>query len=274
MTAQILRPVWSARAGVHAAFTWRQGGVSAAPWAALNLGGHVGDDAHAVAENRRRVSAALRLPGEPIWLNQVHGTRVYDVDAQGEGRVSADHAAAGAPIADAAVTRQPGTVLAILVADCLPVLLASRSGEAVAAAHAGWRGLAAGVLEATVSALRVPPEHLCAWLGPAIGARRFVVGEEVRAAFVDRDRHGAQAFRALAGASDADAGADAGGGAGREGRTRWLCDLELLARQRLRVLGVGAQSSAGVCTYEDAARCFSYRRDGRTGRMAALIWRE
>ena len=177
-------------------------------------------------------------------------------------------AAGQAATADAAVTRQPGKVLAILVADCLPVLLASRSGEAVGAAHAGWRGLAAGVLEATVSALRVPPEQLCAWLGPAIGARRFVVGEEVRAAFTDRDPRAQQAFRAGA------APPECGGGAQPAGRARWLCDLELLARQRLAALGLSALSSAGVCTHEDAARCFSYRRDGRTGRMAALIWRD
>jgi YfiH family protein len=189
------------------------------------------------------VQAALDLPDEPCWLAQAHGTRVAD----------ADHGAAAGP-ADAAITRASGRVLAIQVADCMPVLLASDDGGVLGAAHAGWRGLAAGVLEATLEAMRIDPRRISAWLGPAIGARHFEVGAEVRAAFVSADERAAQGFV-------------------RNARGRWNCDLALLARQRLARLGVGAVSAAEMCTYAEPAQCFSYRRDGRTGRMAALIWR-
>jgi polyphenol oxidase len=248
MSAAWLNAEWGAPAPVRAACTLRAGGVSAAPFASLNLALHVGDEPAAVAENRRRVRAALALPGEPFWLEQVHGVAVADVDAAG--------GAAGAPgPADGAVTFRAGTVLAILVADCMPVLFASDDGAVLAAAHAGWRGLAGGVLEATVRAMRVDPPRVHAWLGPAIGSAHFEVGAEVRAAFLAQDPRADAAFAANA-------------------RGRWQCDLELLARQRLAALGVQRISGAGLCTYTQPQRCFSYRRDGRTGRMAALIWHQ
>jgi YfiH family protein len=239
----VLRPAWPVPLVVRGACTLRGGGVSAAPYASLNLGAHVGDEPAAVTENRRRLRAALDLPAEPLWLEQVHGTGVVDADAGG----------APGP-ADAAFTRRDDRVLAILVADCMPVLFASADGAVIGAAHAGWRGLAVGVLEATVRAMGVDPRSLQAWLGPAIGPAHFEVGAEVRAQFLASD------VRAAAGFAPNERG-------------RWQCDLALLARQRLGALGVQGVSGAECCTYADAARCFSYRRDGRTGRMAALIWR-
>ena len=228
---------------VRAGCTLRTGGLSVAPYASLNLGSHVGDETAAVAGNRRLVREALQLPTEPLWLQQEHGARVIDADAPGD-----------AGPADAAVTRESQRVLAILVADCMPVLFASRDGSVLGAAHAGWRGLAAGVLEATVRAMRIDPRDVQAWLGPAIGPAHFEVGPEVRAAFVAHEPLAAAAF-------------------GANSRGRWQCDLEQLARARLGALGLECVSSAGLCTYAQAAQCFSYRRDGRTGRMAALIWR-
>jgi YfiH family protein len=252
---QILTPEWPAPAAVHAAFTLRSGGVSAAPFDSLNLGAHVGDEAAAVAENRRRVQAQLRLPEEPAWMEQVHGIDVLDLDVEaGVGRPAAHGSTAGIA-ADAAVTRRAGPICAVQVADCLPVLFAVRDGSAVAAAHAGWRGLAAGVLEATVKRLAVEPGRLIAWLGPGIGQAHFEVGDEVRNAFLAHDAGAAGAF-----ASNA--------------RRRWQCDLVGLARGRLTTLGVTAVFGGNWCTYADAPRFFSYRRDGHCGRMAALIWRE
>jgi polyphenol oxidase len=239
----LLWPQWAAPNTVRAACSLRTGGASGPPYESLNLGQHVGDDPAAVAENRRRLGAALSLPREPLWLEQVHGTRVADADAR------SDTAAA-----DAAVSRAYGRVLAIQVADCLPVLLASMDGAVVAAAHAGWRGLAAGVLEATIGAMHVEPARLLAWLGPAIGQEHFEVGEEVRAAFLAHDPAAAEAFVGNA-------------------RGRWQCDLLQLAHRRLAALGLRERSAANLCTYAASDRCFSYRRDGRTGRMAALIWR-
>jgi polyphenol oxidase len=237
------RPLWSAPSRVRAAFTQRTGGTSLAPYDSLNLGDHVGDVASAVAHNRRQLREALSLPAEPLWLEQVHGTGVLDAD-RFDGRV--------APRADAAVTRQGGRVLAVLVADCLPVLFASRDGGAIAIAHAGWRGLAAGVLEATLAALAAPePPH--AWLGPSIGARHFEVGEEVREAFVGQDAAAGIAFVPNEGG-------------------RWLCDLHALACMRLARLGLNSVAADPSCCYEERGRFYSYRRDGLTGRMAALIW--
>ena len=237
-----LTPDWPAPAGVRAAFTLRAGGVSASPFDSLNVGAHVGDRPEAVDENRRRIGRELALPGEPAWLEQVHGTKVADLD----------HAPATAR-ADASCTHSAGRICAVQVADCLPVLLAARAGSAVAAAHCGWRGLADGVLEATVRVLGVPAGELYAWLGPAIGPGAFEVGAEVRTAFLKQDARAATAFQG-------------------NSRGRWQCDLFELARQRLAVLGVAAVYGGGVCTHSDAQRFFSYRRDGRCGRMAALIW--
>ncbi len=246
---QLLTPEWPAPPGVHAAFTLRSGGVSQAPFDSLNLGAHVGDDPAAVAENRRRLRAQLGLPQEPAWMEQVHGSAVLDLDA-------AAHATrTPAAAADAALTRGAGRVCVVQVADCLPVLLAARDGSAVAIAHAGWRGLAAGVLEATVKSLAVESGALLAWLGPGIGAAHFEVGDEVRSAFLVQDAGAAGLFVG-------------------NSRGRWQCDLAGLARRRLAALGVGPVFGGNWCTYADASRFFSYRRDGRCGRMAALIWRE
>jgi YfiH family protein len=242
---QCLRPQWPAPAGVHAAFTLRHGGVSAGSFASLNLGTHVGDAPAAVAANRARVRAALALPAEPCWLEQVHGTHVVEAgDRAGQAPVTAD----------ASVSRVPGIVAAVQVADCLPVLLAARDGT-VAAAHAGWRGLVAGVLEATVARMGVPPRQTVAWLGPAISAAHFEVGAEVRSAFLAHDASAVAAFVPNA-------------------RGRWQCDLTLLARQRLAQAGIEAVSGGSWCTYADPGQFFSFRRDGQCGRMAALIWRD
>jgi YfiH family protein len=246
MSLAWLQPEWPAPPAVRAACTLRSGGRSAAPYASLNLGAHVGDDAAAVAGNRQRLRAALGLPAEPLWLAQVHGTCVVDADRAGLD-------VATVPRADAAITRHRGRVLAVLVADCMPVLLCRRDGAAVAVAHAGWRGLAAGILEATVEALATPGEQLLAWLGPAIGPMHFEVGAEVRAAFCDGDAEAAQAFRVNA-------------------RGRWQCDLRGLARRRLERLGLQSIHVDERCSYAQADCFFSHRRDGVTGRFAALIW--
>ena len=239
-------PDWPAHAGVRAVFTLRTGGVSRPPFDSFNIGAHVGDEPRAVAENRAALRASLELPAEPAWLEQVHGHRVVDLDRH----TSLESLGP----ADASVTRACGRICAIQVADCMPVLFATADGSGVGAAHAGWRGLAAGVLEATVRAMNAPPARLLAWLGPAIGPAHFEVGEEVRAAFVAADAGAAAAFIANA-------------------RGRWQADLPALARRRLAALGVTSVHGGGWCTYSDAGRFFSYRRDGRCGRMAALIWR-
>ena len=241
----IISPDWPAPPAVRAAFTLRVGGVSAAPFDSLNVGAHVGDTGTAVTENRRRVRTQLRLPAEPLWLEQVHGIEVADLDMA--------QASATPPTADAAITRRAGNVCVMQVADCMPVLFAARDGRAVAAAHAGWRGLAAGVLEATVARLAVAPGELIAWLGPAIGPAHFEVGDEVRAAFLAHDPAAAAAFSA-------------------NSRGRWQCDLSALARRRLGAAGVSAVFGGRWCTYSDPLRFFSYRRAGQCGRMAALIW--
>jgi YfiH family protein len=241
----LLVPDWPAPPRVRAAFTLRAGGVSSGRYASLNLASHVGDEPPAVAENRRRVGAGLRLPAEPLWLSQVHSSAVVAADQLSPNAV--------APQGDAALTRQPGRVLAVLVADCLPVLLLRRDGAAVAVAHAGWRGLAAGVIESTIAALDCAGDELLAWLGPAIGPAHFEVGDEVRAAFCQHDRQAAEAFVA-------------------NERDRWQCDLRLLARQRLSALGVRSIHGEPRCTYAQSDAFYSFRRDGITGRMAALIW--
>jgi YfiH family protein len=245
---ELLQPDWAIRDRVGGAFGFRGGGVSVAPWRSLNLGTHVGDDPAAVAENRRRLAAVAQLPGEPLWLQQVHGAEVCDADALGPESTP--------PIADAAFTRTRGRVLAVLVADCLPVLIADEQATVVAVAHAGWRGLAAGVIERAVAATTVAGARLHAWLGPCISTPHFEVGAEVRATFIAHDPAAASAFTANA-------------------QRRWQCDLVLLARQRLAALGIRRVSDSGVCTFADESRCFSHRRDGRegqTGRMAALVW--
>jgi YfiH family protein len=237
-----IAPDWPAPPGVRAASTLRPGGVSRDRYAGLNLGAHVGDDPGHVAENRRRLAAALRLPSEPVWLTQVHGCRVARADISGEDRV-----------ADAAYTRRAGVVCAVMAADCLPVLLCSRDGGTVAAVHAGWKGLVGGVVEAAVTAMG--SRDLLAWLGPAIGPEAFEVGGEVRAAFL---RHGAEF---AIGFREADAG-------------KWRADLYALARLVLNRLGIAEVHGGGWCTHGNPGDFYSYRRDRVTGRMATLIWRE
>ncbi|MGC1457887.1 MAG: peptidoglycan editing factor PgeF, partial [Steroidobacteraceae bacterium] len=226
-------------------FTLRAGGVSVGPCASLNVATHVQDDPQAVAENRRRIAAAFALPSEPAWLTQVHGARVVRLEA-GNAGVEADGVVSG----------RAGQVCVIQVADCLPVLFAARDGSVVGAAHVGWRGLAAGVLEHTVAGLGVPPAQLLAWIGPGISVGNFEVGAEVREALVGAVGGAAQAAAAFI----------------PNIRRRWQCDLVALTRQRLAALGVADVSGGRWCTFADAGSFFSHRRDGRSGRMAALIW--
>jgi polyphenol oxidase len=249
---QFLLPEWQAPAGVRVLSTTRGGGASASPWNSLNLGTHVGDARESVDANRRRLREAAGLPAEPLWLEQVHGIAVADADA-----------ADASPQADAAVSCTPGRVCGVMTADCLPVVLASGDGAVVGVAHAGWRGLACGVVEATVEKMRskVPAiASLQAWLAPAIGAANFEVGDDVRSAFVAFDAQAADAFTPNA-------------------QGRWQCDLYRLARQRLVRAGVDRISGGGHCTYAEEASFFSHRRDVQhrgakaTGRMATLIWR-
>lgn len=235
-------PDWPAPARVRALLTTRSGGVSPAPYASLNLGDHVGDEARNVAENRARVAACL--PAAPRWLNQVHGSTVLELGLD---------AISPPPEADAALAREPGQVCAVMTADCLPVLLCDQAGTVVAAAHAGWRGLHGGVLERTVAAMARPGGQLLAYLGPAIGPESFEVGDEVRDLFVADSAEAQAAFKPL-----------------RPGK--WLANIYLLAHQRLARLGIHAVYGGGFCTVREAGRFFSYRRDGATGRMASLIW--
>ena len=240
----LIVPEWPAPANVMAIQTTRTGGVSRVPYSSFNLGAHVGDDAVRVARNRQMLSAVL--PSEPVWLRQVHGVEVVNAAS-----TSCE------PVADAAYTRIPHTVCTVMTADCLPILLCDRQGSVVAAAHAGWRGLCDGVIEATVRAMAITPDQLMAWLGPAIGPESFEVGAEVRAAFI-----AAQPIAALAFTPHA--------------TDKWLAYLYQLARQRLEAAGVNAIYGGGInshfCTYREESRFFSYRRDGTTGRMASLIW--
>lgn len=243
-------PDWPAPSCVRAFSTVRSGGLSEMPYhghqksaGGLNLGMHVGDDAHIVRENR----ALLRrfLPSEPVWLNQVHGNRVVDASRSGD-----------APDADASFACCPDVVCVIMTADCLPVLLCRRDGKAVAAAHAGWRGLAAGVLENTVRAISEKKgADIMAWLGPAIGPDAFEVGEDVRDTFVQKDGRLSVAFEKRTGADG-----------------KYLADIYALARLTLRQAGVMQVYGGGFCTVSDESRFYSYRRDGVTGRMATGIW--
>jgi YfiH family protein len=235
-------PDWPAPANVRALITTRAGGTSQGPYGSLNLGLRTDDDAGAVAANRDRLRATV--PQEPKWLRQVHGNIVVEADPL-----------ADSPEADAAVARRPGTVCAVLVADCVPVLLADKAGTTVAIAHAGWRGLASGVIENTVRRMALSPETLLAYLGPGIGPRAFEVGADVRDAFLARDPLSESAFAPHA-------------------PGKWLADLFQLACQRLNGIGVTNVHGGGLCTYSDPQRFYSYRRERTTGRMAALIWRD
>jgi len=242
MAADYLRPDWPAPNGVRALSTTRQGGVSTGAYASLNLGEHAGDDPKSVATNRARLQQDLGS-ATPRWLRQVHGVQVAQLDRE-----------IVQESADAAVTGRRSQACVIMTADCLPVILCDRAGGMVGAAHAGWRGLSAGVLEATVQAMDAKPGELLAWLGPAIGPQAYEVGEDVRAVFVAHAPEAAHAFK-LGNASG-----------------KWWCDLYLLARQRLASVGVKDVYGGGLCTFTDKGRFFSHRRDGQCGRMATLIW--
>jgi hypothetical protein len=241
----LIRPQWPAPPQVGAAVTTRDGGVSRGVYASLNLADHVGDDPAYVAANRRHLRAALGLRDEPAWLRQVHGCRVARLPT------------APTPEADAAWTDQPGLACAVLSADCLPVLFCDEAGSCVAAAHAGWRGLAGGVLEATIAALPVPARNLLAWFGPAIGPEAFEVGEDVRQAFVDHDARDRAFFRSRQ---------------GQRSPGKYLADLEGLARRRLQRAGVVRIFGGGSCTHSNPENFYSHRRDGVSGRIASLIW--
>lgn len=241
MTA-LITPEWPVPAQVTACSTLRRGGVSQPPFDSLNLGLHVGDSPSDVARNRAILATSAGFPDRPFWLNQVHGTTVAVLD----------NTTPPGPEADAVYTCTPGKVCAIMTADCLPVLFCTRDGREVAGAHAGWRGLCAGVLESTLACFSAAPPEIMAWLGPAIGPQQFEVGAEVREAFVSHSQQAASAFIARG--------------------DKYLADIYGLARQRLEQQGVTAIYGGTECTVSEPARFFSYRRDVRTGRMASFIW--
>ena len=248
MTSELdlIRPDWPAPDRVRAASTTRLGGVSQPPWHSLNLGAHVRDNPQHVTENRARL--ANELSPEPAafgWLSQVHGIGLVTLPVD------------GIPEADASTTTETGQVCAILTADCLPVLLCDRAGTQVAAAHAGWRGLCAGILEQVVASFTAPSAEIIAWLGPAIGPVHFEVGSEVRDAFMEADDRASEAFSTSGARSE-----------------HFMADIYCLARQRLETAGVSAVYGGDLCTVSDPQRFYSYRRDGQTGRMATLIWLE
>ena len=248
LTEHLINPDWPVPPNVRALQTTRQGGVSAAPYDTLNLGEHVGDEPLTVARNRELLNHLL--PSEPVWLEQGHGTLVAD----------ADHASC-LPQADACIARHHGSVCVVMTADCLPVLLCDKQGTVVGATHAGWKGLAAGVIEATVQAMGVAPQNLMAWMGPAISQEFFEVGEEVRAAFVTAQPQAASAFSPSPLM-----------GEGRGEGEKYLADIYALARLRLNALGIMQIYGGGYCTYREREKFFSYRRDGATGRMGTFIW--
>jgi len=239
---QLILPAWPKPESVAACSSTRIGGVSLPPYDSMNLGAHCGDDPVLVEENRRRLFAAGGLPSKPVWLEQVHGDGVLKLS--GEPYASKR--------ADAAYSNTPGTVCAVMTADCLPVLFCNRQGTEVAAAHAGWRGLCAGVLESTVACFADEPQNIMAWLGPAIGPEAFEVGAEVREAFMAKDAQAQSAFR------------PAGG--------KYFADIYQLARQRLANVGVTQVFGGDRCTFNEKETFFSYRRDKVTGRMASFIW--
>ena len=242
-------PAWDASPNVHALSTTRNGGVSEGARDSLDLGGaHPAQDTQhgAVLENRRRL--AQYLPAQPVWLAQVHAADVAQVDHANQASLLASP-----PKADAAVTREAGVVLGVRSADCLPVVFADRAGTVVGAAHAGWRGLASGVLESTLRVMRVPPQEIVAWLGPAIGPQKFEVGRDVYDAFCAADPEAASSFVV-------------------HRDNKWLADLYGLARHRLGRAGVSAVAGGGYCTMTEADRFFSWRREKNAGRMATLVW--
>lgn len=244
MTPEIFTPDWPAPPGVKALQTTRTGGISLPPYDSFNLGDHVGDNPAAVEQNRQLLSRLM--PSEPVWLKQVHGNEVIRAEAAG------CH-----PQADACVTERKNAVCVVMTADCLPVLFCDDAASVVGAAHAGWRGLADGVLEAAVNAMQRPASSLMAWLGPAIGPSAFEVGAEVREIFLAHDAAASVAFTPPPSLVTPH---------------KYFADIYLLARQRLQALGITRIYGGGECTHSDSRRYFSYRRDGVTGRMGSFIW--
>lgn len=238
----LLKPDWIIPGQVHACSTTRNGGVSQAPYDTLNLGDHVGDDAGLVLQNRQRLSRQLGFGNDVVWLEQVHGTDVLTLDKAWPNQYRAD----------ASYSRTPGQVCAIMTADCLPVLFCSVEGNEVAAAHAGWRGLQAGILEQTLAHFAAEPANIVAWLGPAIGPQQFEVGGEVREAFINVSPQAERAFIARG--------------------DKYLADIYMLARQRLNALGIKQVYGGDYCTVSQPELFFSYRREQTTGRMASMIW--
>jgi polyphenol oxidase len=240
---EFIKPDWPAPAHVHAATTLRAGGFSKAAYSSLNLADHVGDTPEIVAKNRELLYVALDFQTKPLWLQQVHGIDV----------VHWEETAVQTLEADAIFTHQKYHPCAVLTADCLPILLCDCAGSVVAAVHAGWKGLLKGVIEATVDAMQVPSESLLAWMGPAIGPEAFIVGDEVRNAFMAHNKNAEKAFTP-------------------QNSQKWFADIFLLGKQRLNSLGVTEIYGGGLCTYSDPSQFFSFRRDPSTGRMASLIW--
>ena len=237
----LIRPEWSTPANVHACCTTRTGGFSQAPYAGFNLGLHVGDDEVSVKRNRDLLNDELMLPQAPSWIRQTHSTRAVVLEANDDRQ------------ADAAITRRPGQVAAIMTADCLPILLCNRAGTEVAAVHAGWRGLQAGVIQSALSSMQSTAADLVAWIGPGISQQHFEVGADVYAAYQESIADCEAYFVS-------------------HGEGHWLCDLGGIASAVLVRLGVSEVARDAGCTYRDTERFFSYRRDGVTGRMASLIW--
>ncbi len=249
-----IAPNWPAPPNVCALTTTRLGpGISAPPFDSFNLGNRCGDDPVAVNANRAALAKALQLPSSPLWLRQEHGTEVYDATTGNVELVKANRHWEQEPKADAVISRSPGVICAVLTADCLPLLVCAKTGGAVAAIHAGWRGLRAGVIEACLKKMDSAPEDLLVWLGPAIGPAAYEVGAEVRESFLAHDQAAEQAFRPT-----------------RAGH--WQCDLYALARQRLTALAVNNVYGSDFCTWSDPKRFYSHRRDGVSGRMASLVW--
>lgn len=233
---------WPVPRLVKAVSTFRSGGTSSEPFRSFNLGDHVGDNLSCVLENRARLKQELDLPNNPIWLHQVHGAKVIQATPDLTYKT-----------ADASYTREKNVVCAVMTADCLPILLADPQGTCIAVVHGGWRGLLAGVIQNTIETLKV--KDLVAWLGPAIGPEVFEVGQEVRDAFVGKEKSLVSAFK-------------------KNNNERWKADIYQIARMLLKIGGVKQVFGGEFCTYTDADHFFSYRRDGRTGRMATLIWRQ
>lgn len=234
-----IKPNWPAPSNIHAATTTREVGASIAPYDNFNLGEHVGDNPEHVTENRKTLVKALQLPSEPIWLKQIHSKNIIMANKFN-----------GLPELDACIATQPGKVCVIMTADCLPILLCDKQGNEIAAVHAGWRGLVAGIISETISAIQTSPDQLLAWIGPAICQKHYEVGKEVYEQFSKQN----DCFQ-------------------KEAHGKWLMDMVAIATQQLKQLGIQDIYGGDLCTYCDPTRFYSYRRDGKTGRMATLIWR-